>query len=105
MIFFFFGWVSDVHKFCFSTFVVTSMLYMVVLIIINRVTREGDLLTASERKSIMYKKRLFIANLCSILLAVYFFIRHNSYCEPGGNLYTYESLTENLVMYVHLFFF
>ncbi|KXJ68257.1 hypothetical protein RP20_CCG004655 [Aedes albopictus] len=61
----------DVHKFCFSTFVVTSMLYMVVLIIINRVTREGDLLTASERKSIMYKKRLFIANLCSILLAVY----------------------------------
>lgn len=78
---------------------------MVVLIIINRVTREGDLLTASERKSIMYKKRLFIANLCSILLAVYFFIRHNSYCEPGGNLSTYESLTGNLVMYVHLFFF
>lgn len=92
----------DVHKFCFSTFVVTSMLYMVVLIVINRVTREGDLLTASERKSIRYKKRLFLANLCSILLAVYFFVRHNSYCEPG--VYSLFALSEYVFVYSNIGF-
>lgn len=67
------------------------MIYMVTVIVINMVTREGELLTASERKSVMYKKRLFFANLCSILLAVYFFVRHNSYCEPGGNCFRFPN--------------
>ncbi|XP_055531906.1 post-GPI attachment to proteins factor 2-like [Wyeomyia smithii] len=92
----------EVHKFCFSTFVIVSMLYMVVLIVINRATREGDMMTASERKSIKFKKRLFLANLLSILLAVYFFVRHNTYCEPG--VYSLFALSEYVFVYSNIGF-
>lgn len=92
----------EIHKFCFSTFIISSLLYMVLLIVINRVTREGDLLTASERKSIRYKKRLFVANFCSIACAVYFFVRHNTYCEPG--VYSLFALSEYVFVYSNIGF-
>ncbi|XP_058833861.1 post-GPI attachment to proteins factor 2-like [Topomyia yanbarensis] len=92
----------EVHKFCFTTFVIASMSYMIILIIINRATRELDILSASEKKSIKYKKRLFVANLCSILLAVYFFIRHNTYCERG--VYSLFALSEYVYVYSNIGF-
>ncbi|XP_055594786.1 post-GPI attachment to proteins factor 2-like [Uranotaenia lowii] len=93
----------EIHKFCFSTFVIASMIYMMLLITINRMTREKDtMLTPSERKSIMFKKRLFIANLLSILLAVYFFVRHNSHCEPG--IYSLFALSEYVFVYSNIGF-
>ena len=35
-----------------------------------------------ESKSYAYKKFLFITTLVSILASMYFFARHNTYCEP-----------------------
>lgn len=37
---------------------------------------------AAEAKSYRFKKRLFIITVLSILAAVYYFARHNKYCEP-----------------------
>ncbi len=37
---------------------------------------------ALEAKSCRYKKRLFITTLLAVMGAVYFFARHNNYCEP-----------------------
>ncbi|XP_055626933.1 post-GPI attachment to proteins factor 2-like isoform X2 [Toxorhynchites rutilus septentrionalis] len=91
----------EVHKFCFSTFVIASIIYMLILIVINRITRE-DMLTVSERKSMKYKKRLFLTNVCSILFAVYFFVRHNNYCEPG--VYSLFALSEYVFVYSNIGF-
>ena len=33
------------------------------------------------------KRFIMVFNYCSFGLAVYFFFRHNSYCEPGGILF------------------
>ena len=35
-----------------------------------------------EARSYRYKKRLFITTLLAIFGAMYFFARHNNYCEP-----------------------
>lgn len=37
---------------------------------------------ALEAKSFRYKKRLFITTILAVIGAVYFFARHNNYCEP-----------------------
>ena len=37
-----------------------------------------------ETKSLRLKTRLCIFNICCFSLASYFFIRHNTYCEPGS---------------------
>lgn len=41
-----------------------------------------------EKKSLIYKRNLFFINLLCFALAGYFFVRHNNFCEPGGNLFT-----------------
>lgn len=37
-----------------------------------------------DKKSLRVKWRLLTLNISFSLLAVYFFMRHNSYCETGG---------------------
>lgn len=48
--------------------------------------------TAAESKSLRWKKRLLILNVVCILVASYFFVRHNSMCEPYGELTTFVEL-------------
>lgn len=43
-----------------------------------------DTITRIEEKSLRLKRNLFVTNVISFTLAGYFFMRHNSYCEPGG---------------------
>ena len=40
-----------------------------------------------ERKSFLIKLSLMVFNIASFFLAVYFFFRHNKYCESGGEIY------------------
>lgn len=46
--------------------------------------RRDASLTQLESKSLKLKRNLFIINLVSILLATYFFLRHNDHCEGGS---------------------
>lgn len=46
--------------------------------------RRDATLSHIESKSIKLKRNLFVINIVSILLATYFFIRHNDHCEGGS---------------------
>ncbi|XP_017893650.1 post-GPI attachment to proteins factor 2-like [Ceratina calcarata] len=78
-------WTSDenyaFHKFSFITFLIMSFVHMLVAYFIMRncrnVTKES-----SEAASLQWKRRTMMTNVLCILLACYFFYRHNKYCEP-----------------------
>ncbi|XP_017798142.1 PREDICTED: post-GPI attachment to proteins factor 2-like [Habropoda laboriosa] len=78
-------WTSDenyaFHKLSFITFLITSFVHMLVVYYIVRnchiVTREP-----SETTSLKWKRRSMMSNVFCIILACYFFYRHNKYCEP-----------------------
>lgn len=69
------------HKLSFITFLITSFIHMLVAYFIMKncrnITRES-----SETVSLKWKRRSMWLNVISILLACYFFYRHNKYCEP-----------------------
>jgi post-GPI attachment to proteins factor 2 len=46
--------------------------------------RRDPSLSPIEIRSVNLKRNLFIINLVSILLATYFFVRHNDHCEGGS---------------------
>ncbi|XP_055713402.1 post-GPI attachment to proteins factor 2 [Phlebotomus papatasi] len=92
----------EIHKFCFITFIATSELYMLVSYIMNINLRRGDSLTKLEDKSIRFKGYLCLINIVSFSLAGYFFLRHNSYCEPG--VYSLFALFEYIVVLTNMGF-
>ncbi|GLV40045.1 Post-GPI attachment to proteins 2 [Carabus blaptoides fortunei] len=90
-----------VHKTCFVTFVVTSELYMVITCVLFKRCRRHPPMNI-EVKSLRIKGRLVAFNICSIILASYFFMRHNSYCETG--VYSLFALFEYLVVLSNMAF-
>ncbi|XP_018327341.1 post-GPI attachment to proteins factor 2 [Agrilus planipennis] len=70
-----------VHKFAFITFICVTECYMLIIWIMHKRFRRSQRNTA-EVKSLKLKKRILLLNLICIILAVYFFMRHNSFCEP-----------------------
>lgn len=75
--------VSAAHEKLFIIFLISSELYMVLTCVLVSRTRSmpSDEL---DKKSLKCKWRLLIINISFSLMAVYWFTRHNSYCEPGG---------------------
>lgn len=58
---------------------------MLISYILNRQSRKMlDAVSSTERKSLRFKRTLLFINIVSFWFAAYFFLRHNSYCEPGG---------------------
>ncbi|XP_031698545.1 post-GPI attachment to proteins factor 2-like [Anarrhichthys ocellatus] len=55
-----------------------------------------------EVKSFRWKLRLFLFNVGCCLAAVYFFTRHNKFCETG--VYTLFALCEYLVVFSNMAF-
>lgn len=76
----------DYHKVFFCTFIVTSEIYMMMSYYLNKHARRDPNLTQREIKSLVLKRNLCVINIISILLATYFFIRHNDHCEGGSKL-------------------
>lgn len=75
--------VTAIHEKCFMTFMVTSELYMVLTcVLLTRYRAQPP--SNVESKSLRLKYQLLGINVVSFVLAGYFFIRHNLYCEPGG---------------------
>lgn len=75
----------EVHKRSFSVFVSCAELYMISTYFLNKHARILPM-NSIERRSLDYKRRITIVNLVSLILASYFFYRHNTKCEPGGTL-------------------
>lgn len=76
--------IVEIHKNCFCTFIVVSEIYMFMTYYLNKDGRRDPHLSESEIFSLTLKRNLFLINLVSILLATYFFVRHNDSCEGGG---------------------
>lgn len=60
---------------------------------LNKNSRRDPNLTQTENKSLNLKRNLFIINITSILLASYFFVRHNDRCEGGSKLTIVDEFT------------
>ncbi|EDO47130.1 predicted protein [Nematostella vectensis] len=72
----------SVHEASFITFQVSAMVYMLTNCIIFRWTL-SSLPTHQESVSMRWKVICLLLNYSSFAMAVYFFFRHNWYCESG----------------------
>ncbi|KAL2749001.1 post-GPI attachment to proteins factor 2-like isoform X1 [Vespula maculifrons] len=98
-------WSSDsnyvFHKVSFITFLIMSSIYMPLSYFVMKnccnVSRDF-----SETTSIRWKWRAMMSNVLSILLASYFFYRHNKYCEPL--VYSMFALSEYVVVLSNMMF-
>lgn len=88
------------HRNCFVTFIATSEVYMLLTYFLNKNARKTLDLTWMERKSLRFKRDLFILNVVCFALAGYFFVRHNDYCEPG--IYTFFAFFEYIVVFTNM---
>ncbi|XP_075153216.1 post-GPI attachment to proteins factor 2-like [Haematobia irritans] len=89
----------EMHRNSFVTFIACSELYMFISYFLNKNGRK-QALTETEEKSVRYKLLFFLINLLAFALAGYFFLRHNSKCEPG--VYTFFALFEYVVVFTNM---
>ncbi|KAJ1526783.1 hypothetical protein ONE63_008356 [Megalurothrips usitatus] len=89
------------HEKLFIIFLISSELYMVLTCFLVSRTRAMPP-EEVDRKSLRTKWRLLITNISFSLMAVYWFMRHNSYCEPG--VYTLFALSEYVVVLTNMAF-
>ncbi|XP_048454251.1 post-GPI attachment to proteins factor 2 isoform X2 [Rhincodon typus] len=86
-----------VHEKAFVTFMGSSILHMILTCVIWQQTKKS-----TERTSLSWKRRLFVFNLSSFVIALCFYFRHNAYCETG--VYTAFSFMEYLVVLSNMSF-
>uniref|UniRef100_A0A0P4WA80 CWH43-like N-terminal domain-containing protein n=2 Tax=Scylla TaxID=6760 RepID=A0A0P4WA80_SCYOL len=91
----------DIHKVSFILFMVCSELYMVLTCLLLK-ENKSKLTNSLERLAYLKKKQLMAANLTSFFVALYFFYRHNKYCEPG--MYSVFAFMEYLVVLTNMGF-
>ncbi|XP_071569849.1 post-GPI attachment to proteins factor 2 [Temnothorax nylanderi] len=77
-------WTSDenyaFHKMSFITFLMTSFIHMFLAYYIMKSCL--NIAKGLNDASLKWKRRSMMLNVLSILIACYFFYRHNKYCEP-----------------------
>jgi len=88
--------IFELHEAFFITFMGTSMISMVLTMFYlyphcGFQARSGD-----ERRAIGYKKKLVKTSLGAAALALYFYWRHNEYCEPY--VYSFFGLFEYVIV-------
>ncbi|XP_001199979.3 post-GPI attachment to proteins factor 2 [Strongylocentrotus purpuratus] len=93
----------EIHEMFFITFQASSMLYMMFMCLLFRMaTNLGPAPTEGERHILHKKLALFFTNLVAFISAMYFFFRHNWYCEPG--VYSLFACCEYLVVITNIIF-
>uniref|UniRef100_A0A131XDC6 Putative fgf receptor activating protein 1 n=1 Tax=Hyalomma excavatum TaxID=257692 RepID=A0A131XDC6_9ACAR len=90
-----------VHEKMFITFILCSLMYMILCCVIPSLGRRRSL-SALEAYSLKVKKQLTTSSLILCLLCTYFFIRHTTRCETG--MYTLFSATEYIVVICNMGF-
>lgn len=81
----------EIHKASFCIFIFSSEIYMILVYFLNKNGRRLPLGTKEELKSISFKKGLMIINVLAFALAGICFMRHNTRCEPGGELLVFRN--------------
>lgn len=76
-----------------------SETYMLLSYYLNKNARREPKLTDTEEFSLRLKKNLFYVNVVSILLASYFFVRHNGHCEGGGKFRLENRCIDPLILF------
>lgn len=64
--------------------------------------RKNNTLDKSEVYSTHIKLRLLIINFLSFIIAGYFFVRHNNYCEPGSKKYFKINFVDIIIRLIQL---
>ncbi|GFR06002.1 post-GPI attachment to proteins factor 2 [Trichonephila clavata] len=88
-----------VHELCFITFMVSALSNMLLLYLTMKHGTKHRL-TVQERLSLKYKFIFGMVNITSFFLAVYFYFRHNWYCEPV--VYTFFAFFEYIVVVTNM---
>lgn len=89
------------HEKCFITFVISALTFMILSCSLPRIAARKSL-TAQEFQSLQLKSLLALINVMASLSAVFFFIKHNKFCQPG--LYTMFALSEYTVVLTNMGF-
>jgi len=88
------------HELGFIGFISTSMIYMLIsCVILQRFSLSQP---DKYKRSHIWKKRLLICYVSVFLLSMYFFWRHNAYCEPG--VYSLFALCEYMIVILNISF-
>ncbi|VVC89853.1 post-GPI attachment to proteins factor 2 [Leptidea sinapis] len=90
------------HEKCFKTFIGTSIFYMLFTCVMMTKCRRRPIALPEELLSLKLKWRTFFTNVVSFALAAYFFLRHNSHCEPY--VYSMFGFTEYIVVVSNILF-
>lgn len=93
----------ELHAVSFILFLISSTIYMILAISTYYLQRNPLLISENcekERQSHHLKLSIFLFYLISILGSVYFYIRHNEYCEPY--VYSLFSLCEYLTVLANI---
>ncbi|CAG9860130.1 unnamed protein product [Phyllotreta striolata] len=86
----------SVHKKAFVTFILSSEVYMILTCILQSRFKKPF------RISLKWKKRFLVTNMIFIVVASYFFMRHNSFCEPY--VYSLFAFAEYIVVFSNMAF-
>ena len=94
------------HMISFVTFLASSTIYMILTIAsyylhINDIPA-SHYSESRELNSKKYKIKVFIFYLGSFLMSLFFYIRHNQYCEPY--IYSFFSLFEYLTVLANILY-
>lgn len=91
----------NLHIIATGVFLVSSALHMSLSFYLSMNIAQSSLFKMGSnhfqlRKSLHYKQVLLLTHLLSIVISLYFYWRHNAYCEPG--IYSVFSLCEYIVI-------
>ncbi|XP_029923301.1 post-GPI attachment to proteins factor 2-like [Myripristis murdjan] len=90
-----------VHKEGFVLFIISSLIYMLITCRLWKVIKKYSL-SPEDAKSYHWKVRFLLLFISFCAFAVYFYWKHNMYCEPGS--YTFFALFEYLVVFSNMAF-
>ncbi|MCP9263585.1 39S ribosomal protein L16, mitochondrial [Dirofilaria immitis] len=90
-----------VHTTSFTGFAVCSIIYMLISTALFQYSGRRRTSSLGE-KSFQYKVLMCSISVLSLLIAIYFFNRHNTFCEPG--IYTLFAVSEYVVVLSNILF-
>ncbi|XP_006821525.2 acyltransferase PGAP2-like [Saccoglossus kowalevskii] len=92
------------HEIFFVTFIMSSLLYMIAMNLQYYLSRKKlwNAFTLEEQKHQKRLLGLFIFNITCFFVSMYFFYRHNRYCEPG--VYSIYALVESIIIVSNITF-
>ena len=94
-----------VHMLSFVLFLISSTIYMLITLATHYWPNDSNNISSNinefrENRSKNFKLKILIFYLSSFMLSLYFYIRHNRYCEPY--VYSFFSLCEYLTVLANI---